>query len=82
MNTKRIGKLATVAASAALTLQLFAGASLAAVPNATSTGAVLGEVGGDGYAGFTSAFTFSDNNLAKLYFEAKRRPRYFVEDQV
>ena len=70
MNTKRIGKLATVVASAALTLQLFAGASLAAVPNGTSTGAVLGEVGGDGYAGFTSAFTFNDNTLAKLYFEA------------
>jgi hypothetical protein len=62
--------LATVAASAALALQLFAGASAAAVPNGTSSGDVLGEVGGDGYAGFTSAFRFQDNNLAKLYFEA------------
>ena len=70
MNTKRIGKLATVAASAALTLQLFAGASLAAVPAGTSAGSAAGDVGGDGYAGFTSTFTFQDNNLAKLYFEA------------
>ena len=27
-------------------------------------------IGGDGYAGFTTSFTFQDNNLAKLYFEA------------
>jgi hypothetical protein len=67
---KQFRKLATVTATAALALQLFAGASSAAVPNATSTGAVLGQVGGDGYAGFTSALTFQDNNLAKLYFEA------------
>ena len=67
---KQIRKLATVAATAALALQLFAGASSAAVPNGTSSGAVLGEIGGDGYAGFTTAFTFQDNNLAKLYFEA------------
>jgi len=59
-----------VAATAALTLQLFAGASSAAVPAGTSSGSALGEIGGDGYAGFRTAFTFQDNNLAKLYFEA------------
>ena len=69
MNTKRIGKLATVAASAALTLQLFAGVSSAAVPNATSSGAVLGDVAGDGWAGFTTSYTFSDNNIPKLFLE-------------
>ena len=70
MNTKRFRKPATVAATAALALQLFAGASLAAVPAGSSSGSVLGEVGGDGYAGFTTSFVFQDNNLAKLYFEA------------
>jgi hypothetical protein len=70
VTTKQIRKLATVAATAALAVQLFAGTTSAAVPNGSSTGSVLGEVGGDGYAGFTSSFTFSDNNLAKLYFEA------------
>jgi hypothetical protein len=70
VNTKRIGKLATVAASAALTLQLFAGASLAAVPNGSSTGQSLGDVGGDGWAGFTTSLSYDDTStLAKLYLE-------------
>jgi len=70
VTTKQIRKLATVAATAALAVQLFAGTTSAAVPNGTSEGSVLGAVGGDGYAGFTTSFTFKDNNLAKLFFEA------------
>ena len=70
MNTKRIGKLATVAASAALTLQLFAGASSAAVPNAHVDGAVLGYVGGDGWAGLHDyVHVHRHQHLAKLYLE-------------
>ncbi|HET7829834.1 MAG TPA: hypothetical protein VFL03_09740, partial [Candidatus Limnocylindrales bacterium] len=69
MTTKRIRKLATVAATAALALQLFAGPASAAVPNATSSGSSLGAIGGDGWAGFTTSYTFQDNNIPKLFLE-------------
>jgi hypothetical protein len=69
VTTKRIRKLATVAATAALAAQLFAGTTSAAVPNATSSGAALGAIGGDGWAGFTTSYTFQDNNIPKLYLE-------------
>ena len=70
MITKRIGKLATVAASAALTLQLFAGASAAAVPNGSAEGTSSGTWGGDGWAAFTSSYHFADSStLSKLYLE-------------
>jgi len=70
VNRKRIGKLATVAASAALILQLFAGASLAAVPNASAEGDSSGTWGGDGWAGFTAEFHYADSStLSKLYLE-------------
>ena len=72
MNTKRIRKLATVAATAALTLQLFAGASLAAQPNASASGSTFGDFGGGGYAGFTTTFRYRDSSTAsKIFMEAK-----------
>ena len=68
MNTKYIRKLAAVAATAALALQLFAGATLAAVPNATSVGQSY-DFSGDVDAGFRTSYSFADNNLPKLYLK-------------
>ena len=68
MTTKRIRKLATVAATAALALQLFAGTSLAAKPNATSNGAST-DFAGNGWAGFSTTYVFKDNNIPRLYVE-------------
>jgi hypothetical protein len=65
---KKIRKLAAVAATAALALQLFAGASSAAVPNATSVGGSY-DFGGNGDAGFWTSYSFVDNNLSKLYLK-------------
>ncbi len=71
MNTT-FRKLATVSATAAIALQLFAGASLAAKPTATATSTSYGTYGGDGNAGFTTTFTFDDTStLSKLYLEAR-----------
>ena len=68
MTTKRIRKLATVAATAALALQLFAGTSLAAKPNATSSGQSF-DFAGSGWAGFSTTYNFLDNNIPKLFVE-------------
>lgn len=70
MTTKRITKLATVAAAAALALQLFAGTSVAAVPNATASGTASDAWAGDGWAAFTASFHYADSStLSKLYLE-------------
>jgi hypothetical protein len=70
VNTKQIRKLATVAATAALALQLFAGASSAAVPNGSAVGDSSGTWAGDGWAGFTADYHYADSStLSKLYLE-------------
>ena len=71
MNTKRIGKLATVAASAALTLQLFAGASAAAVPNGSRRRAVVRNVGAatGGRRSRPLRLRTDSSTLSKLYLE-------------
>jgi hypothetical protein len=66
---KQIRKLATVAATAALALQLFAGATLAAVPDADFEGQSY-DFAGTGWAGFATTLDYTDTStLAKLYLE-------------
>lgn len=70
MTTKRIRKLATVAATAALAVQLFAGTASAAVPNATSGGFSHGDFSGNGWAGFELSYDYLDGStLSRLYLK-------------
>ncbi len=66
MNTKHIRKLATVAATAALTLQLFAGASAAAVPNAAWGTVAVPEFYSDGNnVAFFTTYSLTDSGHAR-----------------
>jgi hypothetical protein len=70
VNKQQFRKLATVGAAAALSLQLLAGVASAAVPNATSGGFTYGSFAGDGWAGFSLSYDYSDSStLAKLYLK-------------
>jgi hypothetical protein len=68
VNTRHIRKLATVAATAALTLQLFAGTSSAAVPNAV-WGTVAEPIQySEGNVAFFATYSLTDSGtLARLY---------------
>ena len=69
MNTKQTRRLATVAAAAALSLQLFAGTSSAAVPDAFDDTVAVPEYYSDGNkVAFFATFSLIDTGtLAKLY---------------
>jgi hypothetical protein len=69
VNTKYIRKLATVTATAALTLQLFAGTSSAAVPNAVHDTVAVPEFYSDGTnVAFFATYSLTDSGtLAKLF---------------
>lgn len=70
MNKHHFRKLATIGATGALALQLFAGTTAAAVPNAGSDGFAYGDFAGDGWAGFSMSYSYDDSStLAKLYLE-------------